>query len=51
MNVILNRELIKSILLEFDWHDYGLDEVELAQSDEWAAALAAVIAEALEKTS
>lgn len=45
------RELVKSILLEFDWHDYGLADVEDTGTDEWASDLALVIAEAIEKTS
>lgn len=34
---------IVKVLKEFDWHNYGLDLVEDAESDEWAHELAAAI--------
>lgn len=34
---------VTETILGFDWCNYGLDEVSLAQSDEWAVALATKI--------
>lgn len=36
-------ELIKEVLVEFDWHNYRLDEVEQAESHDWADELATEI--------
>jgi len=41
------RGLIRELLLDFDWHNYGLNDVSDAQSDEWADALAKKIQENL----
>lgn len=34
-------------ITEFSWHNYKLDEVEQAQSDQWARALAADVVNAI----
>jgi hypothetical protein len=39
---------VKEAIVEFPWWNYGLDEVDNAQSDEWAEALAEAVVAALE---
>lgn len=41
------RDQILRLLKEFDWSDFGLDEVDAPESDDWAEYLAIHIAEEL----
>ncbi len=38
----------KEAIIAFPWWDYGMDEVDNAQSDEWAQELAEAVVAALE---
>lgn len=43
------RAIVKSILLEFPWVEYDLEQVEHSRGDEWASDLAGIITEAAER--
>jgi hypothetical protein len=36
-------DMVKDVLVDFDWGNYRLDEVELAESLDWAEALARAV--------